>query len=60
MSDHPHSAPHASRVNVTLELPLDVYNRLERRARYMSVTVDSLVRIILAQQLYDTSLRNLD
>lgn len=51
---------HAGRVNVTLELPLDVYKRLERRARYMSVTVDALVKIILAQQLYDTSLRNMD
>ncbi len=52
--------PHASRVNVTLELPLDVYRRLERRARYMSVTVEALVRIMLAQQLYESSLRNMD
>ena len=56
MSDY----PHASRVNVTLELPLDVYKRLERRARYMSMTVDALVKSIIAQQLYDSSLRNLD
>jgi len=52
--------PHASRVNVTIELPLDVYRRLERRARYMSITVDALLRIVVAQQVYDTSLRNLD
>jgi hypothetical protein len=56
MSDY----PHATRVNVTLELPLDVYKRLERRARYMSMTVDALVKSIIAQQLYDSSLRNLD
>lgn len=60
MSDHSHAGPQSSRVNVTLELPLDVYKRLERRARYMSMTVDSLVKVILAQQLYDTSLRNMD
>ncbi len=60
MSDHVHAGSQSNRVNVTLELPLDVYKRLDRRARYMSMTVDSLVTAILAQQLYDTSLRNMD
>ncbi|MCW2238161.1 hypothetical protein [Azospirillum canadense] len=60
MSDHFHTGSQSNRVNVTLELPLDVYKRLDRRARYMSMTVDSLVTAILAQQLYDTSLRNMD
>lgn len=52
--------PHASRVNVTLDLPLDVYRRLEQQARYMSITVEALLKTILAQQLYDSSLRNMD
>lgn len=53
-------SPQSNRVNVTIELPLDVYKRLDRRARYMNLTIDALLKIVVAQPLYDTSLRNLD
>ena len=52
--------PHASRVNVTIELPLDVYRRLERRARYLRITAGGGLRIVVAKQVYEAKRRDLD